>query len=85
MSLTGILLGLLDILILVVILVLIGAIVQWVLTALGWPPPVNVVRLFMAVVALIALVAFIALLLGAPRVHFITTSYVITLALPSYG
>ena len=74
MSLTGILLGALDILILVVILMLLGAIILWVLTALGWPPPQQVQRLYIAVVALIALVAFIALLLGAPRVHIITLS-----------
>jgi hypothetical protein len=74
MSLTGILLGVLDILILVVILMLIGAIIMWVLTALGWPPPQQVQRLYMAVVALIALVALISLLLGVPRVHIVAAN-----------
>ena len=71
MSLTGVLLGLLDIAIIVVILLLIGAIVLLVLGALGWPPPAQVQKLYVAVVALIALVMVIALLLGVPRFHII--------------
>lgn len=71
MSLTGILLGLINIIIVVVILGLVGAIVQWVLSALGWPPPALVVKLFMAVVALIALYMLVALLLGIPSVRII--------------
>ena len=74
MSLTGILLGLLDILIVVAILLLVGAVIMWVMGALGWPPPQQVQRLYIAVVALIALVAFISLLLGAPRVHILVGS-----------
>lgn len=85
MSLTGILLGVLDILILIVILGLIGAVIQWVLTSLGWPPPANVQKLYMAIVALVALVALISLLLGVPRFHIVTTGFDVTLALPSYG
>lgn len=73
MSLTGILLGVLDVLVLVVILVLIGAIIMWVLSSLGWPVPANVQKLYMAVVALIALIALISLLLGVPRVHILAS------------
>jgi hypothetical protein len=51
--------------------VLIGAIVAWVLAALGWPIPWNIQRLFLAVVALITLVCFISLLLGAPMFHIV--------------
>jgi len=65
MSLTGLLLGLLNIAIVIVILVLIGAIIMWVMNTLGWPIPANVQKLFLAVVALIALAMLVALLLGA--------------------
>jgi hypothetical protein len=70
MSLTGVLLGLINIIIAVVALILVGAVIQWVLTALGWPAPMIVQRLYVAVVALIALAMFIGLLLGEP-VHLI--------------
>jgi len=65
MTLTGLLLGLLNIAIVLVILVLIGAIIMWVMSTLGWPIPANVQKLFLAVVALIALAMLVALLLGA--------------------
>jgi len=65
MTLTGILLGLLNIAIVLVILVLIGAIIMWVMSTLGWPIPGNVQKLYLAVVALIALAMLVALLLGA--------------------
>ena len=71
MSLSGILLGLINIAIVIVILVLIGAIVVWVMGILGWPIPWNVQRLYLAVVALIALFMLVALLLGIPTIHFI--------------
>jgi len=66
MSLTGLLVGLLNIIIVAVVLVLVGAVVEWVLGALGWPPPEIVRRLYMAVVALVALILFVRLLLGLP-------------------
>ena len=71
MSLTGLLLGFINIAIVLVILVLIGAVAQWIMTALGWPPPVIVQKLYMAVVALIALYLLVALLLGIPAIHII--------------
>ena len=71
MSLTGLLLGLLDIAIVVLILLLIGAIFLWVLGALGWPPPQQVQKLYIAVVAVVALVMLISLLLGATRFRII--------------
>jgi hypothetical protein len=71
MTLAGILIGLINCIILAVILVLIGAIIQWVLSALGWPVPFTIVRLYLAVVALITLLCFIMLLLGSPMVHIV--------------
>lgn len=68
MSLGGILLGLLNIAIWVAILLLIGAVAQWILGALGFAIPANVVKIFLAIVALVALSMIIALLLGVPVV-----------------
>ena len=71
MSLSGILLGLINLVIVIVVLVLIGAIAEWILSALGWPPPDIVRKLFLAVVALIALYMLAALILGIPSVRII--------------
>jgi len=71
MSIGGLLLGIINILIVVVVLVLVGVIIQWVLTALGWPIPQMVVKLYLAIVALIALYLFVALLLGTPGIRII--------------
>jgi hypothetical protein len=71
MSLAGILIGLINCIILAVILVLVGAIIQWVLAALNWPVPAQIVKLYLAIVALVTLLCFIMLLLGMPMVHVI--------------
>jgi len=71
MSLSGILLGLINVAIVVVILILIGAIAKWILSYLGWGPPAEVERLYLALVALIALYLIVALLFGLPTVHII--------------
>jgi hypothetical protein len=71
MSLAGILIGLINCIILAVILVLIGAVIQWVLAALGWPIPAQIAKLFLAIVALVTLLCFIMLLLGTPMLHVI--------------
>jgi hypothetical protein len=71
-SLGGLLLGLINIAIVVVILLLVGAIVVWFLDWLfkvAVPP--NVQKLYIAVVALIALYMLVALLLGLPSVRII--------------
>lgn len=74
MTLAGILIGLINCIILAVILVLVGAIVQWVLAALSWPIPANIQKLFLAIVALVTLVCVISLLLGTPMFHIIHVS-----------
>jgi carbon starvation protein CstA len=70
-SLSGVLLGLINIGIVIVILVLIGAVVAWVLAQLQWPIPWDIQRLYLAVVALIALYMLVALLFGLPSVRLI--------------
>lgn len=71
MSLSGLLLGLINIIIVLVILVLIGAVIMWIMGVLGWPVPQLVQRLYLAVIALIGLYMLIALLFGIPSVRII--------------
>lgn len=66
-----VLIGLINCVILALILVLIGAVCVWVLSALGWGIPWNIQQIFLAIVALLTLACFISLLLGSPMVHFI--------------
>ena len=64
MSLTGLLLGLINIAIVVAVLVLVGYVILWLMAAIGFPVPDMVRKLFMVIVALIALYMIVALLLG---------------------
>lgn len=70
--LSAILLGLINIVITVAILLLVGAIIQWVMTLVGFAPPDIVVKLFLVIVALIALYMLVGLLFGVvPVPHII--------------
>jgi len=71
MSLSGLVLGLINIAIVIVVLVLVGAIILWVMTLLHWPPPDNVQKLYLAVVALVALYMVVALIFGIPTIRII--------------
>jgi hypothetical protein len=66
LSLTGIVLGLINIAIYVAILVLIGLIIVWFASWLNFPIPQNIQRVYMVIVALIALYLILALLFGLP-------------------
>jgi hypothetical protein len=66
MSLTGLLLGLINIAIYIAILVLVGLIIVWFAGWLNFAIPENIQRVYMVIVALIALYLIIALLLGMP-------------------
>ncbi len=72
MSLTGILLGLINVAIVIAILMLIGAVVLWFASWMSIAVPQNVQRGFMVVVFLIGLYMIVALLVGIPTVHIIT-------------
>jgi hypothetical protein len=65
-SLGAVLLGIINIAIAVAILVLIGLIVLWLMSWLGFPIPDQIQKVFMVIVALIALYMIVALLLGLP-------------------
>ncbi len=64
MSISGLLLGLINIAIVVAILVLVGYIAVWLLGIVGFAIPANVQKIYMVIVALIALYMIVALLLG---------------------
>jgi MFS superfamily sulfate permease-like transporter len=66
MSLTGILLGIISIAVYIAILVLIGLVVVWFASWLGFAIPAQIQKVYMIIVALIALYLIIALLLGLP-------------------
>lgn len=64
MSLSGIILGVINIAIVVAVLLLVGAIILWFCGWMGLVVPANVQKGFVIVVALIALYMIVALLLG---------------------
>jgi hypothetical protein len=71
MSIGGLLLGLINLAIVVVILLLVGAVGQFVLTKLGWPPTQIMVQLYIALVALIALYMLVAMIFGLPSIRIV--------------
>jgi hypothetical protein len=74
MSLAGILLGLINVAIVVAILLLIGAIIVWFCSWMNMTIPGQVQKGYIAVVALIGLYMIVALLLGIPTIHVITSA-----------
>ena len=71
MSVSGLILGVIDAAIVIAILLLIGAIIEWFMTWMGWPVTQTVRKAFLAVVALVGLYMLVALLLGVPSVHLL--------------
>jgi hypothetical protein len=71
MSLTGLLLGIINVAIVVAVLVLVGAVIVMFANWLKWPIDWNVQRLYLLVVALIALYMLVALLFGIPTIRLI--------------
>ena len=72
MSVSGLILGVIDIAIVIAILLLVGAIIEWFLTwmQMGVSPAVR--KGFLAVVALIGLYMLVALLFGVPSIHLLS-------------
>jgi hypothetical protein len=71
MSLSGLVLGVINIAIVIAVLVLVGAVIVMFAKWLQWPIDWNVQRLYLLVVALIALYMLVALLFGIPSVRII--------------
>ena len=71
MSLTGLLLGIINIAIVISILLLIGAVILWFCSWMGLGVPANVQKGYIIVVALIGLYMLVSLLLGVPTLRII--------------
>jgi hypothetical protein len=72
MSIAGLLLGIINIAIVVVILLLVGAVILWFCNWLNFPVPAQVQKLYIAIVALVALYMLVALALGIPSIRIIS-------------
>lgn len=66
----AIIMGILNAVLVAVILVLVGALIVWVFSKLGFDIPWNIQQLFLAVVALVFLIIVVGLLLGLPQASF---------------
>jgi len=74
MTLVGILLGLINIAIVIAILLFIGAIIAWFCNYMTITVPAEVRKGYIVIVALIGLYMLVALLVGMPTVHIITSA-----------
>lgn len=68
MSISGVLLGLINIGIVVVLLLLVGVIAWWIFGLLGLNLPGQARQLYLVMVALIALYMIVALIFGLPTI-----------------
>lgn len=71
MSLSGIILGIINIFIVVAILLLVGAIILWFCSFMGLNAPDMVRKLYIGIVALIGLYLLVALIFGIPSIRII--------------
>jgi hypothetical protein len=71
MSLSGLILGVINIFMVVAILLLVGALVEWFLGWMGIAVSATVRKLYIAIVALIALYMLVALAFGIPTLRII--------------
>lgn len=71
MSLSGLILGLINVAIVVAILLLVGAVIVWFCSWLSFAVPDMVRKLYIAIVALIGLYMLVALVFGIPSLHVI--------------
>ena len=72
MSLSGLVLGIINIAIVIAVLLLIGAIILWFMSWMGMAVPDMVRKGYLAVVALIGLYMLVALLFGIPSIRVIS-------------
>ncbi len=71
MSISGIILGVINAAIVVALLLLVGAIILWFCSWMNFAVPEMVRKLYIAVVALVGLYMLVALIFGIPTVHVI--------------
>jgi len=65
-----------------IVILLVGAIIQWILDKVGWPPSANMVKLFILAVAVYAIVSIIALVFTGTllRSRFVSEPFRVTAA-----
>lgn len=71
MSLSGLILGVINIAIVIAVLLLVGAIILWFCSWIGFAVPDMVRKLYVGIVALIGLYMLVALLFGIPTMRII--------------
>jgi hypothetical protein len=71
MSLSGLILGVINIAIVIAVLLLVGAIILWFCSWMGLAVPEMVRKLYIGIVALIGLYMLVALIFGIPSVRII--------------
>ena len=71
MSVTGLLLGVINIAIVIAVLILVGYIAMWIFGMIGFAIPATVQKIFMAIVALTALYLIVQLVLGAVPIRLV--------------
>jgi len=71
MSISGIILSVINIAIVVAMLLLVGAIILWFCQWFGMAVPATVQKLYVAIVALIALYMLVALIFGIPTIRVV--------------
>ena len=71
MSLSGVILGLINIAIVVVIFLFVGAVILWGLSFIGVSVPAMVQQLYIAIIVLVALYMVVALIFGLPSISVI--------------
>ena len=71
MSVSGLILGIINVAIVVAVLLLVGAIILWFCNYMGFSVPEMVRKIYIAVVALIGLYMLIALIFGIPTMRVI--------------
>lgn len=71
MSVSGLVLGVIDAAIVVAILILLGALIEWFLGTLSVPVTPALRKGYLIVVALVGLYMLVALLFGIPSVHLL--------------
>jgi len=72
MSVSGLLLGIINIAIVIAVLILIGVIIVWFCTVMSIAVPEQVQKAYMIVVALVGLYLLVALVLGMPTIRIIS-------------
>lgn len=71
LSIGGLLLGIINIGIVIVLMILIGLGVEWLCKAAGYPLGAEIRKFYIILLLLVAIYMLVALLLGLPSVHLI--------------